>query len=56
MFFLWRACRNWTRLNLITAVAFFVLAIFTKFSALILGPVFLALVLIARPTGPSSKL
>ena len=56
VFFLWRACRNWTRSNLIAAIAFFVLAIFTKFSALILGPIFLALVLIARPSGQSSKL
>ena len=48
VFFLWRASRRWTAWNLVAVTSFFVLAIFTKFSALILGPIVLALLLIER--------
>ena len=54
VFFLWRACRAWRWWNLTASVVFFVLAVFTKFSALILGPVFLGLVLFGgRPRSHS---
>jgi hypothetical protein len=56
VFFLWRANRSWTWVNITAATAFFVLAVFTKFSALILLPILPALLLIASPSPRSSKL
>ena len=56
VFFLWRASRNWNWLNLTAAIVFCILAIFTKFSALILVPMLPALLLIAGPSPRSSKL
>ncbi|CAN5834259.1 phospholipid carrier-dependent glycosyltransferase [soil metagenome] len=46
VFFLWRATRRWTAWNLAAVTGFFVLAVFTKFSALLLGPIILVLLLI----------
>lgn len=47
IYFLWRTCRRVTALNLTGLTVFFVLAIVTKFSALILGPMVLLLLALA---------
>jgi tetratricopeptide (TPR) repeat protein len=48
IYFLWRTCRRVSAFNLSGLTLFFALAIVTKFSALILGPLVLALLLVAR--------
>jgi tetratricopeptide (TPR) repeat protein len=47
LYFLWRTCRRLSRFNLTGLSIFFALAIVTKFSALILGPIVLVLLIIA---------
>lgn len=47
IYFLWRTCRRVTALNLAGLTMFFALAIVTKFSALILGPLVLLLLFVA---------
>jgi len=39
VYFLWRTCQRWSIANLVGLVVFFVLAIASKFSAMILGPI-----------------
>ena len=47
IYFLWRTCRRVTALNLAGLTMFFALAIVTKFSGLILGPLALLLLFVA---------
>jgi 4-amino-4-deoxy-L-arabinose transferase-like glycosyltransferase len=47
IYFLWRTCRRLSAFNLIGLTVFFALAIVTKYSGLILGPVVLALLIVA---------
>ena len=46
LYFLWRTCRTWSAGNVGGMTIFFALAIVSKFSALVLGPVVLALLLV----------
>ncbi len=53
LYFLWRTCRDWRPSNLVGLIVFFALAIVSKFSALILGPIVAILVVIeAMRRGP----
>ena len=56
VFFLWRACRRWSWGNLVATLVLLVLAVFTKFSALILVPACIVLVLIAGRSGQHSTI
>jgi tetratricopeptide (TPR) repeat protein len=47
VYFLWRTCRQLTTLNLAGLSAFFVLALISKFSGLLLGPIVVLLLAIA---------
>jgi hypothetical protein len=48
LYFLWRSTRRWSAGNLAGLTLFFVLSIVTKFSALLLGPIVLLLLILAR--------
>jgi hypothetical protein len=51
VYFLWRATRRYSAANVAGLIAFFMLAIVTKFSALILGPVIVVLLALAARAG-----
>ena len=47
LYFLWRTCQDWRPLNIAGLTACFALAIISKFSALILGPIVALLLVVA---------
>ena len=51
VYFLWRTTRRYSAANVAALIAFFMLAIVTKFSALILGPVIVVLLVLAARAG-----
>jgi hypothetical protein len=51
VYFLWRTTRRYSAANLAGLIAFFMLAIVTKFSAVILGPLIVVLLVIAARAG-----
>ena len=51
VYFLWRVTRRYSAANLAGLIAFFMLAIVTKFSALILGPLIVVLLALAARAG-----
>jgi len=51
VYFLWRTTRRYSAANLAGLIAFFMLAIVTKFSAVILGPMIVVLLVIAARAG-----
>jgi hypothetical protein len=51
VYFLWRTTRRYSAANVAGLIAFFVLAIVTKFSALVLGPLIVVLLALAAGAG-----
>jgi hypothetical protein len=51
VYFLWRTSRRYSAVNVAGLIAFFMLAIVTKFSALILGPLIVLLLTLANRAG-----
>lgn len=48
LYFLWRTTRQWTAGNLAGLTVFFALSVITKFSAVLLGPIVLLLLIVGR--------